>query len=97
MTGTINKGDVIVFTKDINILDVNKKDIIVFNKDKIKVVHRVIDKKKNGNEDRLYTKGDSNKQVDKGYVTEDELYGRVLFKIRYIGLPTIWLHEMFKK
>ena len=28
MTGTINKGDVIIFTKKINISDVDKKDII---------------------------------------------------------------------
>ena len=97
MTGTINKGDVIIFTKKINISDVDKKDIIVFNRDKVKVVHRVIDKKEQSNEYRLYTKGDSNQEIDEGYVTKDELYGRVLFKIKYIGLPTIWLHDMFKR
>lgn len=97
MTGTIDKGDVIIFSKKIDISDVDKKDIIVFSRDKIKVVHRVIDIKNQGGEVRLYTKGDSNQKEDEGYVTKDELYGRVLFKIKYIGLPTIWLHDMFKR
>ena len=97
MTGTIVKGDVIIFSKKIDISDVDKKDIIVFSRDKIKVVHRVIDIKNQGGEVRLYTKGDSNQKEDEGYVTKDELYGRVLFKIKYIGLPTIWLHDMFKR
>ena len=97
MTGTINKGDVIIFSKDININDVEKGDIVVFNKNDIKIVHRVIDKKEQGGEYRLYTKGDSNLQEDEGYVTEKELYGRVLNRIKNIGLPTIWLHEMFER
>jgi len=97
MTGTINKGDVIIFSKDIDIDDVEKGDIIVFTKNDIKVVHRVIDKKQKNGEYRLYTKGDSNLQEDEGYVTEKELYGRVVNRIEDIGLPTIWLHEMFER
>ena len=97
MTGTINKGDVIIFNKDLSIADVEKGDIIVFNKKDIKVVHRVIDKKQQSGEYRLYTKGDSNLQEDEGYVTEKELYGRVVNRIENIGLPTIWLHEMFER
>lgn len=97
MTGTINKGDVIIFSKNINITDVDKNDIIVFNKNNIKIVHRIIDKKKQNDEYRLYTKGDSNQQADEEYVTEEELYGRVIYRIKNIGLPTIWLHEMFER
>ena len=97
MTGTINKGDVIIFSKDVDIADVEKGDIVVFIKNDIKIVHRVIEKKQQSGEYRLYTKGDSNLQEDEGYVTDDELYGRVLNRIKNIGLPTIWLHEMFER
>lgn len=97
MTGTINKGDVILFNKDIDIDDVEKGDIIVFIKNDIKIVHRVIEKKLQNGEYRLYTKGDSNQQEDEGYVTDDELYARVVNRIENIGLPTIWLHEMFER
>ena len=97
MTGTINKGDVIIFSKDMDINNVSVGDIIVFNKNDIKIVHRVIDKKKQSGEYRLYTKGDSNQQEDEEYVTDEELYGRVIYRIKSIGLPTIWLHEMFER
>ena len=97
MTGTINKGDVILFSKDIDVDNVEKGDIIVFNKKNVKIVHRVIDKKQQGDEFRLYTKGDSNLQADEGYVEEEELYGKVIYRIGNIGLPTIWLHEMFER
>lgn len=97
MTGTIDKGDVIIFSKNIDINNVDKGDIIVFNKKNIKIVHRVIDIKQQNNEYRLYTKGDSNQQQDEGYVTGNELYGMVIYKIKNIGLPTIWLHEMFER
>lgn len=97
MTGTIDKGDVIIFAKGIDAKEINKKDIIVFVKDDIKVVHRVIDKKETNGEYRFYTKGDYNKKQDDGYITQSELYGSVMFRIKKIGLPTIWLHEMFEK
>lgn len=97
MTGTINKGDVIIFSKGVNIADIEKEDIIVFVKNDIKIVHRVIDKRQQNGEYRLYTKGDNNQQEDEGYVTDKELYGRVLSKIESIGMPTIWLHEMFER
>ena len=97
MTGTINKGDVIIFSKDVDIADVEKGDIIVFIKNDVKIVHRVIEKKQQNGEYRLYTKGDSNFKEDEGYVIDDELYGRVVNKIEDIGLPTIWLHEAFER
>ena len=97
MTGTIDKGDVIVFKKGIKAEDVEKNEIIVFNKNDIKVVHRVIDKKETSNEYRFYTKGDANKKQDEGYVSEEELYGNVVLRVKKIGLPTIWLHDMFDR
>ena len=38
------------------------------------------------------TKGDNNKSPDSEEVTEGQLIGKVIFKIRYLGYPAIWLH-----
>ena len=44
---------------------------------------------------RYYTKGDANKNIDDGYVTEDKIYALVKLKVKYIGYPTLWVRELF--
>ncbi len=95
MSGSIEKGDIVVFksTKD----NIKVDDVIVFKKDDIRVVHRVSKIRNVNNEFRYYTKGDANITPDEKYVTDNELMGKVLFRIRYIGQPTLWLRELFNK
>ena len=95
MTGSINKGDVVVFVA--NKKKINKDDVIVFKKDDIMIVHRVVNKTNINDKDRYYTKGDANPRLDENFVTEDNLMGKVLFRIRYIGKPTLWLRNVFNK
>ena len=93
MTGTINKGDVIVYeatNKDIQI-----EDIIVFKNQDIRVIHRVIDKRDSGTGMRYYTKGDANSNEDEGYRTTDDIIGVVKFRIPYIGQMTLLLNDIF--
>ena len=93
MSHSIDKGDLIFFKQTDK---VKKDDVIVFQSDNIKIVHRVVAIKNINNEERYYTKGDANKRQDEGYVTKDKLIGKVLFKIKYLGKPTLWLNEAFK-
>ena len=95
MNKSISLGDAVVFknTKD----NIKENDIIVFKKDDIKIVHRVIKITNINGEKRYYTKGDANKVKDNWYVTDNELIGKVLFKIKYIGKPSLWLRKMFDK
>lgn len=95
MTGSINKGDVVIY-KDTK-KGIKLGDVIVFERDDTRIVHRIISIKKNNKEIRYYTKGDANLVQDDWYVTNDTLRGKVLFKIRYIGKPTLWLRELFNK
>ena len=74
---------------------IKKGDIIVFEKENIKIVHRVVKISSNSNKIVYYTKGDANKSIDDGYVKKDKVLGKVLFKIKYIGKPTLWLREQF--
>ena len=97
MTGTIDKGDVIIYDSKIDNSDIKIGDILVFDKNGTKLVHRVINIEYLNNSKVYYTKGDYNQKADEGYIKDDNIYGRVNFKIKKIGKPTIWLHDMFKK
>ena len=95
MTGSIDKGDLVFFRNQKDNLKVG--DVIVFKKDDIRIVHRIVDIKNINDEFRYYTKGDANPTPDDKYITDDYLSGKVLFRIRYIGRPTLWLRSLFSK
>ena len=95
MTQSINEGDVVFFQGEKD--DIEKDDVIVFRKDNIRVVHRVTKVKNINNEFRYYTKGDANPLPDEGYITKDEIIGKVLYRIKNIGKPTLWLKKAFDK
>lgn len=94
MTGTINKGDAIIYEAYDN-QEINEGDIIIFTKDDMQVVHRVIDIRLVNGEYRYYTKGDYNQEADDGHAEKSQIVGLVKFKIKYIGYPTLWLRDMF--
>ena len=96
MTGTINKGDAVIY-ETYDEQSILEGQIIIFEKEGILVVHRVIDIEQVNGEIRYYTKGDANQQEDKGYITDDKIVGISKFKIMYIGYPTIWLRDIFTK
>lgn len=94
MKGSINKGDAIIF-ESYNNQEIKKEQVIIFNKGNINLVHRVIDIKNVNGQLRYYTKGDANKEIDTGYITNKDIVGISKFKIVYIGYPTIWVKELF--
>ena len=96
MTGSLDKGDAIVFVKyDGGSLKNN--EIIVFDKDKVKMVHRIVNFENVNGEYRYYTKGDINKNQDDGYRTKQDIIGKSLFKIKHIGYPSLWIRDIFEK
>lgn len=94
MKGSINIGDAVVY-ESFDKQKIKEQQVIIFERDNIKVVHRVVDIKEVNGVKRYYTQGDANKEKDIGYVTNDDIFGIVKFKIKYIGYPTIMLREMF--
>ena len=96
MSGTIDKGDAIVF-KAYNGGGLEVNDVIIFNREDIKTVHRIISIDSFNGETRYYTKGDANVVLDDGYVVQDDIIGTTIFRIRYIGYPTLWLRDIFKR
>lgn len=72
--------------------DVNVGDIIEYQMEGYTVVHRIVQKTQRNGEFYFITQGDNNNSPDAFEVTEEQLIGKVIFKIRYLGYPAIWLH-----
>lgn len=96
MTGTINKGDIILYEKYKNTDDIKVGNIIVFYEDDIKVIHRIIDQKLMGEETRYYTKGDANQKQDEGYRETKDIIGQVKARIPYMEWFTLWINDWRK-
>ena len=45
----------------------------------------------------FYTKGDKNKEVDEGFIKQHDIVGVAKLRIKYIGLPTLYLRELFER
>lgn len=96
MTGSIDKGDAIIYEQyEGQNLEVGQ--VIIFNKNNVKTVHRIVDTKTVNGEVRYITKGDANQTNDDGYITNEVIYGIVNFKVQKIGYPSIWLRDMLNK
>lgn len=94
MTGELNKGDVVLYERyDDQILE--KGNIIVFEKNDTVTIHRIVDIQRINEQNRYYTKGDANDDLDYGYITDVDIIGVSNFKISYIGYPTIWINNIF--
>ena len=94
MTGTIDRGDIILYEKyDSKELPVNT--IIVFEQNQNRIIHRIINIESVDGKIRYYTKGDANQEQDEGYITKDKIQGTVKFRIRYLGYLTLWVRDIF--
>lgn len=91
MEKELHVGDIAIIKK-CNSNDVNVGDIIEYQMEGYTVIHRIIEKKERKGEFYFVTKGDNNDAPDREEVREEQLIGKVIFKIRYLGYPAIWLH-----
>ena len=95
MTGEINKGDAVVY-EEYDEQTITEGQVILFRKDSRLIVHRVSEIQRINGRNRYYTKGDANDSVDTGYISDGDIEGVVLFKVAYIGYPSIWVRDLFK-
>lgn len=89
------KGDAIIYRKVKDIDELSIGDIIAFKKSDAVITHRIVNITSSGKV--LKTKGDNNNSVDYFDVGMSDVLGKVEYKIRYIGYPTIWINEFFKR
>ena len=96
MTGELNQGDVALY-EQLDDRPVEEGEVIVFDKNGTVVLHRVEKIETINGITRYYTKGDANEYRDAGYILRSDIIGHVNFKIPYIGFPTLWMRNLFKK
>lgn len=95
MTGTINKGDAIIYKKYKN-QKLSKGDIIVFKKNGTLIIHRIIKINYGEFENTYITKGDYNKEKDDWVIYEEDIEGVKELTIKYIGIPSVLLSELMQ-
>ena len=94
MSPVYERGDAVIYEK-IDPDELKIGDIIAFSKERLVITHRIVEiRQSNGT---FKTKGDANNSVDLYEVKPSEVLGKVEFKIRYIGYPTLWINDFFKK
>ena len=97
MTPNINVGDVVIVDQNKKYKDLEIGEVIAYNYHGIVVVHRLHDIVVIKGDYYFYTKGDANESVDNYIIYPDMILGNVNYKIPYIGLPTVWLNNIFGK
>lgn len=93
----IDKGDAVVFKRVKSEKDFKIGDVIVFDNGSKMIIHRLVEIKKDGNTNYYITKGDNNNSKDNLNLTIDKIQGKVLFKIKYLAYPNLWLKEIIGK
>ena len=94
MTGAINKGDALVYER-YDTQPLQDGQIIVFQSGNTRVVHRISRIERINGSLQIHTKGDANEAEDFGFITTSDVVGIQTTTIKYLGYPTVWMHEMF--
>ncbi len=90
MEPVIYPGD-IVLSKQIEFKELKVGDVIQFKRDNIYIFHRIIEFVMENEKLKLRTKGDNNSSEDPDLVEQTAIYGKVIYTIPKIGLPTLFL------
>ena len=96
MTGELNKGDVAIYERYENQFIIEGQ-VIVYEKNNSIIVHRVADIQIINGITRYYTKGDTNENLDVGFITDENIVGLVNLKLPYFGYPTLWVRSLFER
>jgi len=102
MTPSINVGDIIIYEEyKKGKVEVNVGDVILYKlKDGRTIVHRVVEKSPS-NYVETYdicfykVKGDANIDEDPYTLMENNFYGKMKFRIRWLGYPIYLIYKLF--
>ena len=97
MSPTIEVGDIVVVDKYYaeNPQDLVVGDILVFKVRETLYTHRIISIVEKNNNYYIRTKGDYKDNAEDSWVVlRGDIVGKVTFKIKYLGLPSVWLHNI---
>jgi signal peptidase I len=95
MQPTLHVGDIAIIQKT-KIDDLRQGDIIQYRKDNVTYVHRIYAVTNDTQQIRISTKGDANDQPDPGEITSNQILGKSLFTIPYLGWIQIFLRNILR-
>lgn len=96
MKPEINSGDVVIVKKLENNEEIKKGDVITFEKTSEVITHRVIELKYENNQTTYVTKGDNNNLEDSNTITNDNIKGKVVLTIRFLGsIVSLFENQIF--
>lgn len=95
MVPTFAKGDAVLIEKlrADEYDSIKKGEILAFKYNKQIIVHRVYSIKENNGLYQIKTKGDNNDSVDVWTVENKDIYGKGIYVVKYIGIPSVELSE----
>ena len=96
MTPKIKVGDVVIVDQHTKYQTLKEGEVIAYKYDNVIVVHRLVEIVVVGEDYYFYTKGDANNAKDNYIIYPNMIVGRANFKIPYVGLPTVWVNDLFK-
>lgn len=96
MKPVYSRGDAIIYEK-VSSEVIELGDILVYKKEGKIITHRVIKKWSSNNKYYFNTKGDNNEVDDNLDISSSDVLGRVVFKTKYIGYPTVLINEFFER
>lgn len=99
MSPTIEVGDIVVVDKYYaeNPQELVVGDVLVFKVKNTLYTHRIISIVVKNNNYYIRTKGDYKENAEDSWVVlKGDIVGKVCYKIKYLGLPSVWLHNLLK-
>lgn len=90
MKPEINNGDVVI-VREIEQEEIKENDVIVFSENIKSITHRVIEVIDVGGNKEYKTKGDNNQVEDSQLVLFENIKGRVMFKIPFLGTVILFM------
>ena len=93
MEPELHVGDVAIIKK-CKANELEEGDIVEYQLDGYTVIHRIVDKSQENGKFVFITKGDNNNIEDSKEVTESQIIGKVIFKIRFLGYPAVFFNNL---
>lgn len=97
MYPNIKRGDIVIVKKTKDYENIKEGEVIAYDYHNVLVIHRLSKKVKVDNEYFFYSKGDANENEDNYIIKQDMIEGTVKFRIPLIGMPTVWLNELWEE
>ncbi|MBR6505878.1 signal peptidase I [Candidatus Saccharibacteria bacterium] len=91
MSPAFERGDAVVYNKD---AELETGDVLAFVHEGKTITHRIVKILEYDTGKVYYTKGDANSTSDNYEIREDSVLGKVLYVVKYIGLPTVLFKEI---